>query len=128
SDPALFSPNGEVLAISDYRTGDLGLYEVASGRLFRRLSEGNDATRLAFSPDGKWLVTTSSADDVVRLWSTTTGRALGRLATGRGGGTQVCFSPDGKRLATAGEDTTALIWEVSALQGEAGGTATGGAR
>src|SRR5262249_59156436 len=50
----------------------------------------------------------------VRSWEVATGmerRAFARQAGGRA----LCFSPDGAFVATAGNDTTALVWDVVRL-------------
>jgi hypothetical protein len=51
----------------------------------------------------------------VRVWSAATGRELLRLPS-HGWFSCVTFAPDGRRLVTAGSDTTALVWDLSALK------------
>jgi WD40 repeat protein len=54
---------------------------------------------LAFSPDGRWLVS-GSLDKTAKLWDLSDGREL-RTFTGNRAFTSVEFSPDGRRLALA---------------------------
>jgi WD40 repeat protein len=68
---------------------------------------------IAVSPDGTHLAS-SSLDDTVRLWDTSTGREIYRLAGhGRLGGTRgLGFSAGGKRLVSFGDDFYLRVWEV----------------
>ena len=75
---------------------------------------------VAFSPDGRRVVTVSS-DQTAKIWDTTSGQELFTL-TGHNpapqvltypGITGVAFSPDGTCLATASSDTTAKVWDIS---------------
>jgi WD40 repeat protein len=66
---------------------------------------------VAFSPDGKWLVS-ASRDKTLILWDVASRRALARLAGHQGPVESVAFSPDGKRLASASADHTVILWDV----------------
>ena len=64
-----------------------------------------------FSPDGAWLLTTSS-DQTLRLWDTRTGSPLDIF---RGHASEVwCadFSPDGRQFVSVGKDRNVFIWPV----------------
>jgi WD40 repeat protein len=68
---------------------------------------------VAFSPDGKRLVTASQAhDQTARIWDVATGRCLQVLVTATGIPTAE-FSPDGKLVLTAGGAGGARIWDAS---------------
>jgi WD40 repeat protein len=67
---------------------------------------------VAFSPDGKRIVTTESAL-VARVWDAATGRELLTLKGHTGGVNSASFSPDSKRIITGSEDTTARVWNAT---------------
>jgi WD40 repeat protein len=66
---------------------------------------------VAFSPDGKRLVTASN-DGTVKLWDTDSGEDVLTLRGHTSGVKSVAFSPDGNRLASASNDAI-LIWNAS---------------
>jgi WD40 repeat protein len=66
---------------------------------------------IAFSPDGK-RVLTCSRYDTVRLWETSSGHKLAQLVQSLGWGYGVAFSPDGTRILIGSHYKTALLWDV----------------
>jgi WD40 repeat protein len=72
---------------------------------------------VAFSPDGKWLVT-ASWDRTARVWNADgTGEPL--VLRGHAGAVySAAFGPDGKRIVTASWDKTAWVWtDLTELRG-----------
>ncbi|HEY7424829.1 MAG TPA: serine/threonine-protein kinase [Gemmataceae bacterium] len=71
-----------------------------------------DVYFVAFSPDGKTLVTTSK-DKTARLWDAATGKAK---ATLKGHDSEVngaAFTPDGQTLFTVSDDGTVRQWDAA---------------
>ena len=70
----------------------------------------SEVTRIAPSPDGKYLAT-ASADGHVVVWDLGSGMEKLRLAGHGGRVTNVAFSPDGQHLATTSTDHMARVWD-----------------
>ncbi len=129
--PHAFSPDGRVLATAPAsdEDGAIRLWATATGKELGRLPrrDGTYPTCLAFSADGKRLVTAHGGDgpepdDLVRpveadaislrLWDTATGRELWRSKVLSSDIRAVAVSPDGKTVAAADYDTIRL-WELA---------------
>lgn len=73
-------------------------------------------TSVSFSPDGRTLVSGSSAahrDDNTRLWDITTGKQKKTLIRYMGSTHSVVFSPDGRTLASGSGDGTIHLWDIA---------------
>lgn len=95
-------------------TGGIGgaqRWDVASGAaLGPVLPHQGTVTSLAFSPDGRRLLSTSY-DHLARLWDAQSGALLATLRGHRAEVTRAVFSPDGRRVATAGLDYAPRLWD-----------------
>ena len=107
-----YQPDRPVLAVG-LDDGTVHLMDMVMGKEARMVKahEGGNVTALAFSPDGKWLVTGSS-DKIIKIFDATS-LALkttleGHTSTVR----SVSFSPDGKHIVSASLDKTVKIWDV----------------
>jgi WD40 repeat protein len=67
---------------------------------------------VAFSPDGKWVVS-GSDDETVRLWDAATGAPLQTLEGHTDWIISVAFSPDGKRVVSGSDDKTVRLWDAA---------------
>ena len=132
----VFSPDGKQLLTSAFTQQGVNLFDTATltqlwhmqhaplseGQIFRirvgRLfSKGRDAIydeysvhQMAFSPDGRRIV--SSSADHLTIRDTATGEELG-IGRGHEGYVQsLAVSPDGKFAVTGGVDRTIRIWEI----------------
>ena len=70
------------------------------------------ATAVAWSPDGKYVVS-SSLDKTVQVWSATTGKTRLVYRGHTDGILAVAWSPDGRYIASSSLDNTIQVWDAS---------------
>ena len=106
-----FSPDGRLLAGSK---GTIPLlWDFAEGHESLRLEgHGRGISSIAFSPDGRSLVT-GSYDYTVRLWDLATGQEKWRLHHGGNTVNSVAFSPDGRLVLSGGDDGTVRLIDAT---------------
>src|SRR5262249_5812951 len=114
-----FSPDGKLLAAGGSWDRLAEVWGWATGRRLFPVRTGG-VPRLAFSRDGRWLVTASwddrggrSLGDTVVVWEAATGRELLNLRGQIEEVHSVAFSPDGTRLAAGDRDGTVKVWQVA---------------
>jgi WD40 repeat protein len=101
---AAYSPDGlYVLAANS-------LKEAATGQTVREFAM--EATRGAFSPDGKSVVL-AGTEATVRLYEVDTAALVRDFVGHTGFVSAVGFSPDGTRVFTGSHDQTARIWDMA---------------
>ncbi len=108
------SPDGRLLAQGTQAKDGL-LIEVATGKEVLRVPGLGEGSTIAFSHHGKWLAGCSGWNGpTIGVWDIRTGQ---RLLTLKGPAPvrSLAFSPNDKTLAAGLSDTTALIWDLSAL-------------
>ena len=106
------SPDGKTIALLN--SMDIRLYDVASLKMVGLPMYGHtdQVTSLAFTPDGKLLVT-GGQDATVRLWNPATGQSVGLPLTGPTSWVpSLTISPDGKWLAAA-SPSGVHVWDLS---------------
>lgn len=67
---------------------------------------------VAYSPDGKYILT-SSGDKIVRLWDSVTGEDVRQFMGHSDQVESVAFSPDGEFILTGSVDKTARLWDTT---------------
>jgi WD40 repeat protein len=111
-----FSPDSRRV-VSASEDGTVRLWDAATGREQRTLQVHTPAVVcVCFSPDGRRLAwgggSLRGGFGEVELWDAEEVRST--ILTGHTGVvTDVSFSPDGRRLASASEDGTIRLWDVS---------------
>lgn len=110
-----FSGDGRLIATG---AEDIVLWDAATHQIAARLEHSDNVWGLAFSPDGRWLVS-SHGDGAILLWDV---RQRRRVANFNGHSAEVralALAPDGKRLASASHDFSVLVWNLETGQKEA---------
>jgi WD40 repeat protein len=103
-----FSPNGKWLAVG----GPVPLWDVATCKpcALGPFQHTGIIETLAFSPDGK-IIVTGSHDMTARLWDVAANKPLGMKLTHKATVNSVAFSPDGETIATGSDDGAAQLWD-----------------
>jgi RNA polymerase sigma factor (sigma-70 family) len=102
------SADGRLAAVS--QNGTVTLYDLATGRELRTLALAGTPV---FAPDGRTLAAGDSDSGSIRLVEVASGDERQGLVGHRGRVGSVAFAPDGGRLVSAGDDTTALVWDLT---------------
>ncbi len=82
------------------------------------LGHTNEVTSVAFSPDGKHILTGGGdpykpgKPGEAKVWDAATGQEVLTLKGHTDAATSVAFSPDGKRILTGSGDNTAKVWDA----------------
>ncbi len=106
-----YSPDGSAATASE--DGQVTIYGPLPFGLARSWNAHVDATAtLAFSPDGKTLVT-AGYDKLVKFWNPETGELLRTLTGHTGWVVSLAFSHDGQTLASGSYDRSIRLWNVA---------------
>jgi WD40 repeat protein len=104
------SPEEELLAVASGR--EITLWEVATGTLRARVrGHQRVVTGLAFSPDGRSLVS-SSTDGLVKHWDRTLAVEQAAFDWNLGPLHGLALSPDGMRGACGSQDGGIVVWDI----------------
>lgn len=109
SSDAVFSPDGQYLAVAVFTTNALRIYNTSNWSLNTTLNHAGSGTGVAFSPDGKYLALATNGTPFLYVYNTSNWSSVtinGGNPPGASYG--VDFSKDGKILAVASYTTPFL--------------------
>ena len=106
-----WSPDSARLATYAYGSGDIFIWDSASGRrLYKLDTQGVNPYRVAWSPDGKLIA--SSIGDGIALWDAGSGKRLQVIAAPYGYNDDLGWSPDGRFFAAAAQPGGVTLWDA----------------
>lgn len=110
-----YSPDGRLVATG---AEDIILWDASTQKKLVRLEHTAIVWSLAFSPDGRWLVSTHG-DGAILLWSVAERERAGNFNEHSGPVRAVAFSSDGRHVASASEDRSVILWDTDSGRKEA---------
>ena len=109
-----YSPDGKLLASGAER---VLLWDATTMTKIAPLEYDSAVWSVAFSPDGRWLVSTHG-DGAILIWDVVNRELEANLRQHSGGVRAVAFSPDGRRLLSGSEDQSVILWNAESGQKE----------
>ena len=114
-----WQPDGERIACAgwDGRLHTVWVWDARTGKQVFPLPSGLACFAVAFSPDGRYLVT-GEGNGALQVWDAGTGREVGTLGTHDQDIRGVVFSRDGGHLASSSGDGEVKLWDATRLDKE----------
>ena len=114
-----WQPDGERIGCAswDGRRHTVWVRDARTGKPLFPLPSGLACFAMAFSPNGRYLVT-GGGNGALQVWDAETGRKVGTLGTHDQDIRGVVFSRDGGHLATSSGDGEVKLWDVTRLDKE----------
>ncbi len=107
---ASYSPDGNKIALLPYY--GFRIIDTKSEIIIAKMGKGHSKRleSVEFSPDGKYIVT-SSMDSIVSIWDSNTGEEIDYLRGHSDYVLSAVYSPNGKYIASSSWDGTIRIWD-----------------
>jgi WD40 repeat protein len=110
-----FSPDSKLAASA---SENVILWDAQTQTKIATLEDDSLVWSVAFSPDGRWLVSTHT-DGAILVWDVAERQRVANLNEHSGAVYSVAYSKDGKHIASTGEDSSIIVWNAETGQKEA---------
>jgi len=104
-----YSPDGKLIASASER---ILLWDASTMAKIAPLEYESVVWSVAFSPDGRWLVSTHG-DGSILIWDVVNRELEANLREHSGAVRSIAFSPDGQRFATTSDDHSVILWNAA---------------
>lgn len=106
-----WSPNQSIIAVGGWLVDwKVSLLDAQTGEVLRRMGERGRVSALAWSPDGRYLLT---GGRTLEIWDTHTGERLKTLIDHTDQVIAVAWSPNGRIFASSGNDRVLRLWDAT---------------
>jgi WD40 repeat protein len=117
------SPDGKRVASAEY-TDVIKIWDLTTGKEMANLKKGTEVMTIpaahgdwvlyvAYSPDGKYIVSCGGRDPRIRIWDAATGQETMRLRTSGRWMEYVDYDSSGKYILSGGMDNGIHIWDLA---------------
>src|SRR6185295_16436428 len=110
-----YSPDGKLIASGAER---VLLWDASTMTRIAPLEYDSIVWSVAFSPDGRWLVSTHG-DGSILIWDVVNRELEANLREHSGAVRSIAFSPDGQRFVTTSDDHSVIVWNATTETKEA---------
>jgi WD40 repeat protein len=111
-DAVAYSPDGERL-VSGNSSGTVQVWDASNGHpLFWLTGHEGPVNAVAFSLDGRWIVSGSNWDSTIRVWEAAEGSCLAHSKGHPDSVQEIIFSSDGRHLVTRSENEALWLWSA----------------
>ncbi|MGF1482273.1 MAG: NB-ARC domain-containing protein, partial [Cyanophyceae cyanobacterium] len=108
-----FSPDGDTVASSSI-DGRIRLWQVADGQCVQILKHPAEVHAIAFSPDGKHLVSGNlNTRSTLKVWDLQQGTCLSTIPAHVGKVNSLCIHPEGTFIASGGDDKNVHVFDLN---------------
>ncbi|MBI4659955.1 MAG: protein kinase [Verrucomicrobia bacterium] len=112
---AVLSADGR--RIAGFGGGHVHVWDLITGRAVITPIAHNDHCRIAFSPDGRRLVTAGAQNDpIIRVWDLGGAESTIPQMSHQGSVFHATISADSRRIVTVGRDETAQLWDPVSIK------------